>query len=109
MVKVIDGYQQEVEAEANYRRVYESAERLFPRRIRKNSLDKKMREIVIETDKREVSVEIYPNSDFMYVKQKSDFERAFELAEQGEKITGREFILKTTYPILVEQPKLKEK
>lgn len=98
MVEIINAYQEQIEEDKEYNLMYELAEKLFPGRIRKKSLEKVLREIVIETDTKKVSVEIYPSFGAMNVKQKSDFEKAKELAEQGEKIINREFTLRTTYP-----------
>jgi len=98
MVKVIDEYKKGLGEAEEYNRMYESAQKFFPGRVREKCLDRVVSEILIETDTKEVSVKICPTFYMMYVKQASDLEKAKQFAEEEEKKTGREFTLRTTYP-----------
>jgi hypothetical protein len=106
MVKIVDGYKEEKEANEEYDRMYATAERFFPGRVRKKDLGRIIRDIEVETtDKTAVSLKICPSFRSIYLHQESDLCAASDFATQEEKEVGREFTLKTTYPILVEQPK----
>jgi len=93
MVKFVDGYKQHIEAAEKYNVVYELAKQIFGRRISgKNLID-----IVVREGPTRPAVQIFPHLGFIEVNKRAYFKDSLKLAEQGEKITGKEFTLSTTY------------
>ncbi len=93
MVKVIDKHKERMEQLENYNKMYNLAEEIFGKNVRKK---KGLWDIVINEGK-DIPVRIIPNLDWVEVNKKSYYNGALNFAEKGEKITGREFKLEINY------------
>jgi len=101
MVRVIDGYKARLEAAHMYETMYELTRQLFGRRVApkvpiKRVIRDGLSEIIVR-DGPNVAVYISPNSGFIEVNNESDFDKAFQLANRGEDLVCKEFIIKTNY------------
>lgn len=101
MVRVIDGYKARLEAAHMYETMYKLTKQLFGNRVAskmpiKRVIREGLSEIIVR-DGPKVAVYISPNSGFVEVNNEADFDKAFQLANRGEDLVCKEFVIKTNY------------